>query len=312
MKVVPFRRAWGWLPLGLLALASAAAWAVYFSGGMASVQAWLALMMLIPLVALVVLLATIVRTLVKRERVGRLVLTFVVSAFCLWPASWQLGPTGSAAIAFPFTLAEARPHVTVRVPADVPMRVVWGGHALEHNQHAVTPDQRWAYDLGVDPVLAGTMKLSDYGCWGVPIVAPITGRVHAIENGVVDQEPGTLSTDYAHALGNHVTLALDGGGYLILAHLQHGSVTAREGERILEGTPIGACGNSGHSSEPHVHIHAQRQDPREYPINYAEGLPLFFRDHDGAPMPRGGVDRPSTPTGAVIRHLAGDVARAAR
>lgn len=102
---------------------------------------------------------------------------------------------------------------------------------------------------------------------------------------------------------HHVILALDAGGYLVVAHLQKGSVKGTEGDRVEEGSAIGACGNSGHSSEPHVHIHAQREDPRENPVNYAVGLPLFFRGHDGAPMPRGGVRPPSTATGAVVRHV---------
>ncbi|MDO9301112.1 MAG: hypothetical protein Q7T89_07000 [Anaerolineales bacterium] len=52
----------------------------------------------------------------------------------------------------------------------------------------------------------------------------------------------------------------------------------------------GQCGNSGNTSEPHIHIHHQRQDPSVYPINFAEGLPLYSRDHDGPPMPEGGLD----------------------
>ncbi|MEY4578123.1 MAG: hypothetical protein RL701_2826 [Pseudomonadota bacterium] len=308
MKVVAIRRYLGWLPLALLLLLCAAVWAVFFSGGMASVQAWLILMTLLPLVAVIVLLATLWRTLHTRSKIGRLVLTLAVGVFCFWPAAWQLGPVGHGAFAFPFALASTAPHVTVRLPTNAQMRVIWGGDDLTHNQHAATPDQRWAYDLAVDPVLVRTKKLGDYGCWGVPVVAPSSGRVHASADGVVDQEPGAVSTDYAHAFGNHVIIALDGGGYLVLAHLQRGSVIVHEGDTVTEGTRIGACGNSGHSSEPHVHIHAQRQDPRTNPINYAEGLPLFFRGHDGAPMPLGGVMRPSTATGAVVRHVvAGDL-----
>jgi hypothetical protein len=61
------------------------------------------------------------------------------------------------------------------------------------------------------------------------------------------------------------------------------------GQRVEEGQEIGQCGNSGNTSEPHIHIHHQRQDPPVVPLNFAEGLPLFFRDHDGAAMPEGGI-----------------------
>ena len=78
--------------------------------------------------------------------------------------------------------------------------------------------------------------------------------------------------------------------YLLIAHLKPGSVLVRAGDRVREGQPIGLCGNSGNTSEPHIHIHHQRQDPKGRPINFSEGLPLYFRDHDGAAMPEGGVE----------------------
>ena len=77
------------------------------------------------------------------------------------------------------------------------------------------------------------------------------------------------------------------------------------GESLQEGQPIGRCGNSGNTSEPHIHIHHQRQDPAAYPVNFAEGLPLFFRDHDGPPTPEGGVRHRNgelVATGIAVRH----------
>ena len=79
------------------------------------------------------------------------------------------------------------------------------------------------------------------------------------------------------------------GGHLIIAHLKPDSVTVRSGDRVNEGQVIGACGNSGNTSEPHVHIHYQRQHPKDVRMNFAEGLPLYFRDHGGPAMPSGGL-----------------------
>lgn len=62
----------------------------------------------------------------------------------------------------------------------------------------------------------------------------------------------------------------------------------------------------GLASEPHIHIHHQRQDPAVYPLNFAEGLPLTFRDHDGPPMPAGGFELEGETvifTGDVVRHV---------
>lgn len=57
------------------------------------------------------------------------------------------------------------------------------------------------------------------------------------------------------------------------------------GDHVKEGDIIGRVGNSGSTSEPHLHIHHQRQNPIKtiYPI-FAEGLPLYFKNTDGKPM----------------------------
>ena len=99
---------------------------------------------------------------------------------------------------------------------------------------------------------------------------------------------------------------MESGTYLVIAHLKQGSVRVKTGESVEEGQVIGECGNSGNTSEPHIHIHHQRQDPSVFPINFAEGLPLYFRDHDGAPMPVGGIKvEVSTliATGDVVQHI---------
>jgi hypothetical protein len=204
----------------------------------------------------------------------------------------------------------------VRLPTDAPMRVVWGGDALHGNQHASFPDQRWAYDLAVEPVLGRSSRLEDYGCWSVPVVAPAAGRVVLAHDGEPDETPGALSGRVKAPFGNYVGIELPEGGFLIVAHLQQGSVAVREGSTVAEGAPIGRCGNSGNTSEPHVHMHLQRQSPRgkrgdDRPANLAEGLPLFFRDHDGAPMPAGGVEVANgklRPLGPVVRHVGASVA----
>ena len=62
-----------------------------------------------------------------------------------------------------------------------------------------------------------------------------------------------------------------------------------EGDQVVAGQPLAKCGNSGRTSEPHLHIHHQRQDPRKVPFGFAEGLPLFFEHLDGPEHPQGGM-----------------------
>lgn len=92
----------------------------------------------------------------------------------------------------------------------------------------------------------------------------------------------------------------------ITAHLQPGSVAVAQGDTVAEGEVVGRCGNSGNTSEPHIHLHHQQQNPAKFPTGFAVGLPLYFRDHDGPPMPEGGlevVDGVAQATGAVVRHV---------
>ena len=249
------------------------------------------------------LLVTLGYALWKRRLSGPVMATTVVSLFAIWPFCWQFGVLP---IAYPADVNSVQPSATVRLPADVPLKVAWGGDTISVNQHTLVPDQRWAYDLVVEPYFTGSKNLEDYGCWDVPVVAPASARVAAAENGIRDETPGEMNA--LQPFGNHVFLQLpDTQTYLAIAHLKQGSVLVKQGDEVAEGQEIGRCGNSGHTSEPHIHIHHQRQKPRS-PINLAEGLPLFFRDHDGPPMPEGGLDVADgkvVATGVTVRHQAG-------
>jgi murein DD-endopeptidase MepM/ murein hydrolase activator NlpD len=63
------------------------------------------------------------------------------------------------------------------------------------------------------------------------------------------------------------------GPYVGVVHLRHGSVCVGLGDRLRAGDPIGECGDSGNSTEPHVHV--QVTDSVEPAV--ARGLPLAFR-----------------------------------
>ncbi len=304
----PSHRVWRivrWLPLAALALALGVILVLFLLGGMQRVTAWYLLQLLVPVIGLAVLLgcaAYVLIVLIARRRFSKAAaFTGLAGLLCLAPAALLVFP-----VAYPAGLDSTGPAATVRLPADGPLRVFWGGDRLETNQHAITPDQRWAYDLGTEPYFHGSTNLEDYGCYGVPVVAPIAGQVSAAHDGVPDQAGGQYVPNLEAPLGNHVIIRMETGTYLVIAHLKPGSVAVAAGETVVEGQVIGACGNSGNTSEPHIHIHHQRQDPSIYPLNFAEGLPLFFRDHDGAPMPVGGVrieGETATATGDLVQHL---------
>mgnify|MGYP001148938784 FL=1 len=102
--------------------------------------------------------------------------------------------------------------------------------------------------------------------------------------------------------GNHVILALTGEVYVLLAHLQNGSIRVAVGDRVVVGQEIGSCGNSGNSTQPHLHIQAMDAvDPAR-----ARGLPLAFRSYQvwprGAGQPRR-VEQGLPDNGEVVEHV---------
>ncbi len=78
--------------------------------------------------------------------------------------------------------------------------------------------------------------------------------------------------------------------YLYLCHLKPGSVRVKKGDIVVAGQEIARIGNSGNTSEPHLHIHLQDD------LDFGEGLPLYFYGYTsdgkyiGRGMPRGGIE----------------------
>ncbi|MGW2961298.1 M23 family metallopeptidase [Streptomyces sp. NPDC001220] len=132
-----------------------------------------------------------------------------------------------------------------------------GGRLLNH--HTRVPEQRGALDLvALGPYGTRTRRgreLTAYAAYGRPVRSPCDGRVVSAVDTVRDQKPGEIR--YQPPYGNHVFL--DTGREIVkLAHLRPGSVTVAEGDMVRAGRPIGEVGNTGNTTEPHLHIHAER------------------------------------------------------
>jgi hypothetical protein len=175
----------------------------------------------------------------------------------------------------------------LRLPFDGEWYVFWGGRTLEQNYHIVARDQRFAYDFLVrngERTHAGDgRRVEDYYCWNRAIRAPAPATIVVAVDQYADNAPG--QTDVVHPAGNHVILDIGRGEYALLAHLRHGSVRARSGDRVEAGAELGRCGNSGNTTEPHLHFHLQ-DSPR---FGDGNGLPAFFVDYvaNGIPVARG-------------------------
>lgn len=110
--------------------------------------------------------------------------------------------------------------------------------------------------------------LQRYHIFGEPVYAPCTGVVAQIEDRLPDQKP--LQTDPRHPAGNFVRLEC-GEADVVLAHLMQSSLTVNAGQKVQTGQLIGRVGNSGLSTEPHLHLHAQHRGPVH---NFLAGEPM--------------------------------------
>lgn len=176
--------------------------------------------------------------------------------------------------------AHYQQQVRYRLPFDGEWYTVNGGPTPTTSHSWDIIGQRFAYDWVVTDDSLRRWRTdgrapADYLCYDLPILAPADGEVAAVVEGVRDAPgPGTgwLDALTAHFPGNAVTIRHAEGEYSFLAHLRPGSICVRVGDRVQQGQEIGRCGNSGHSTEPHLHFHVQdRADFFE-----SAGLPVAF------------------------------------
>jgi murein DD-endopeptidase MepM/ murein hydrolase activator NlpD len=208
---------------------------------------------------------------------------------------------------YPSSHDETPSQVRFQLPLDGPVTIAWGGPSAAENYHVGIPAERWAYDLlitvnGVSHRGEGT-GVGDFHAYDRPVRSPSAGRVVYLRDGAPDAAPGR--GDRVRAGGNLIVLDVAPGEYLFIAHLKAGTIRVSGGQRVDQGDLLGHVGNSGNSSEPHIHLHLQN-DPEP---GGGEAIPLYFSDYlivgsDNAirrGMPQGGM-RHGRYVGDVVRN----------
>jgi murein DD-endopeptidase MepM/ murein hydrolase activator NlpD len=115
-----------------------------------------------------------------------------------------------------------------------------------------------------------TRRNEDYYAFGRELLAPADGIVTEVIDGVRDNAPGSMNP--LSALGNAVFIQHTEHEVSVLAHLKQGSTKVKAGDKVTRGRVIGLCGNSGNSSEPHLHYHLQNLPV----IQDATGVKCYF------------------------------------
>lgn len=148
---------------------------------------------------------------------------------------------------------------------------------------------RWAFDIlplepgsgavadgGLWRYLTGRLHSRDVSGWARPVLSPVDGEVVVGHDGEPDRDrlvpwrdvpagfllrPLLLGRRIPAMSGNHVVIGVS-GVYVLLAHLQQGSVRVRASQAVRSGHPIGLIGASGNALGPHLHLQVMdRSDP---------------------------------------------------
>jgi len=103
------------------------------------------------------------------------------------------------------------------------------------------------------------LKNESYYAEGVDALAVANGTVVEVKDSIPENVPGINSRAVPITLetvgGNHVIIDIGGGYYGFYAHLKPGSLKVKLGDKVTRGQVIGLVGNTGNSTEPHLHFH---------------------------------------------------------
>jgi hypothetical protein len=172
--------------------------------------------------------------------------------------------------------------------------------------------QRFAIDyvlVGADgKTFSGDAKKNQsYHCYGADVIAVADGVVAAARDGIPENVPDPTARAVKMTLdtagGNYVALSIGYGRYALYGHLVPGSLKVRKGDVVKRGQVLARLGNSGNSTEPHLHF--QIADAPSF-LN-ADGLPYLY---DRVEVKPSRIAEPSTDipvvqaTGPAQEHLA--------
>ncbi|MBO9630111.1 M23 family metallopeptidase [Shinella sp. WSJ-2] len=152
-----------------------------------------------------------------------------------------------------------------------------GGSTASINYHHADRSQRYALDIvalnDFGARASGVMpgNLAGYFAYDRAVKSPCAGVAISAHDGIDDNRISETNTQ--EPAGNHIVLAC-GSARVLLAHLRKGSIAVQGGELVTAGETLARVGNSGNSSEPHLHMHAYLGGKLDY--NAGKGVPMTF------------------------------------
>ena len=141
--------------------------------------------------------------------------------------------------------------------------------------------QRYAYDFFIlddeaNSYSGDERNLNSYYCYGREVLAPADGVVVAVYDRFDDcriMGAGQTDKSTSDLGGNRIVIQHAEYEFSTLCHLMPKSITVRTGQQVRRGDVIARCGNSGNTSEPHIHF--QLQNTKKFYSSL--GLPIYFK-----------------------------------
>ena len=171
--------------------------------------------------------------------------------------------------------------------------LLWGGHPWLAQRYAID----WvSYRMvnGIATTWSGPEdQNSSYFCYDAPIYSVADGTVVDAMDGIAENIPHSgkyvVEINFINAGGNHAVVDIGGNRYAFYAHMRPGSVRVKVGDQVKAGQVLGHVGNTGSSTEPHLHMHivdrpsflAGNGVPYEFASYSASGSPeMLEKPHD--------------------------------
>ena len=145
------------------------------------------------------------------------------------------------------------------LPFKITLMVSNGGRLPETNNHNRPADkgpqnQIYAYDFRMDNT-NNEKTLEGYGAFGIEVISPGSGVIAQVVDGSFDCDPG--EADRSVGVGNMIMIDHQNGEFSLLCHLKHNSIVVKVGDKVEQGQKIGLCGNTGNTTQPHIHFNLQ-------------------------------------------------------
>jgi len=165
---------------------------------------------------------------------------------------------------------------------------VFNGGVNAGLHHGGSISQKYAYDFIIANDEGKSFEgdgraVQNYFCYDKAVVAPADGTIVVAKKKAKDSFVDGLTAycDSFDLRGNYIVIKHHDNEYSLTAHLAPNSITVNVGDQVKQGDVIAKCGNTGNSSEPHIHF--QLQTGKSFFLS--AGLPIAFSNieaHDKA------------------------------